>query len=313
MISPSSIRSVYRERLPSGAACWSMLGPNEVSEQIVADERRQTYLLPSDDPLQAHAAAPIHKPAGTGTDAGFDQLYRIHSRRIVRWATRFLGNPELGEDAAQEAWITIRTCCDTPERQTPGFINSVVFTTLLNFRRNWKMRSQTELDTLTDDEAEDGAVPTETRASFLATERYQPSLSELHGAELHWQLQMLPDLERSVIQDCYLDGVSNQEFGERHGKSDSWTQLVKSRALNMLAMAMTGKPAAAQTPHRIYAPGTRFVGLTVIRHEVLRDGKNLYLASCNTCGSQKVYRSTQLAKNKSCGCLQGGGKGARKI
>ena len=92
--------------------------------------------------------------AREGDESAFEEIMRRHSRRVFQVASRFFRQPNLVEEAAQEAFLKIYTQLSSFEGRGSfeGWLTRITTNTCLNMLRSSKRRQEMSVADLTEEE-----------------------------------------------------------------------------------------------------------------------------------------------------------------
>lgn len=145
----------------------------------------------------------------------FIKLYQAYEKKVYRTALRFLGNPTLAEDAAQQTWVQLLRSWERvsalPWSQTGGYVATVAKNTALDVLR-----------------AERQAEP--------FPENWDPPAREEHQEEYAYLVSLiraLPENYRRILELKCVQELSNREIARRLKIKES---TVASRVMRGRAM-----------------------------------------------------------------------------
>jgi RNA polymerase sigma factor (sigma-70 family) len=156
--------------------------------------------------------ADLVREALTGARGPLAELLTRHWDTAVFLATRVLGSPELGRDAAQEAAIAAMT--DLGRLRSPDRFGAWFCGIALNIARRWLRQVRPELPGLLADHASAGPDPAELAEAADVSARVRGAIAAL------------ADGQRDAVTLFYLQGLSHAEVAEELGIS---VGAVKSR------------------------------------------------------------------------------------
>jgi RNA polymerase sigma-70 factor (ECF subfamily) len=137
-----------------------------------------------------------------GSHAAFAELVRRHTERYYRLAFRYLQNRESAEDVVQDAFLKL---WEDPRRWQPD--KNTKFTTwfyrvVVNLCLDWQKKKQpVELN-------EDMPLLDDRESADEAMQRKQEQLA------LERAIAALPERQRTAINLCYDEGLSNQDAAD---------------------------------------------------------------------------------------------------
>jgi len=151
-----------------------------------------------------------------------DDLFAKHQVALLRYLTRFAGDPEVAADAAQDAYLRI---LDSPPRNR-GNVKAWLFTVATNvIRDGWKRDNRAERLV---------NAPAHTQT---ATERPDPhtAVEQAERAELaRRMLAKLSERERTILL-MWAEGFKHREIAEAVGTTTKTISPTIARALKKLA------------------------------------------------------------------------------
>ena len=150
-------------------------------------------------------------------------LYHTHHGPLVRYLIRLCGDPDLAEDAAQEAFVRLSERPPTD----PGHVRAWIFTVATNVVRDARRTGRRRSDLLARDAAsapsgDPGADPADAAARAELRRRVRAALDEL------------PERDRVVLL-MREEGFKHREIGQAVGISTGSVGTVIARALRKLA------------------------------------------------------------------------------
>lgn len=156
-----------------------------------------------------------------GSQEAFSVLVQRHTERFYRLAYRYLQNKEAAEDIVQDAFVKLwedpgRWQAERKNKFTTWFYRIVV-----NLCLDWQKRKK-PLE-LGDQELS------------IADDRETPDIAMLHDEKqkvLETEIAALPERQRTALNLCFDEGLSNQEAAEVMG--------LKLKALQSLLMRAKG-------------------------------------------------------------------------
>jgi len=166
--------------------------------------------------------------ARAGDRAAFGELVRIHREAVYRFAVRWLADPELALDVAQDVFV--RAFKGLKDYRGDGRFRTWLFSITLNaarsFARRQKRRGEVRLDALAD--FPDLRTPPDAKAA--RAEAFARAAAEL---------ATLPEKQRGAVTLRIYEGLSFKEIGEIIGCSEGSARVNYHHGIQKLREALT--------------------------------------------------------------------------
>jgi len=306
-----------------------MHSPDALSEEIVMEERRRSYLRDRAPSVEVSALdAPVRPVEAPVEDPLFDRLDEEYEKTVRMLARKYLRCFKTGdyfaEDLVQNTWAAVRHSLPSfaDARSERAIICTIAKYTFTTFSNNWQTRSRGELVSLTGDSPVNGSDRLQLDNDFSAlitkSEIQQcaediPSILDLYGDDLRDSLGELTERERSIVERHW-SGETLKSIGVDLGVSDHITRTIYTAAINKIVANIRGKFGIVappvqlnENPKGLLTPGTTLGYLRVIEHAGKdRHGSTLYRCRCERPGCGKIVTTdgSILRRKKSCGCLR---------
>ena len=162
-----------------------------------------------------------------GSHAAFAILVKRHADRFYKLAFRFVNSREVAEDLVQDAFLALwerpaRWSADKSTKFTSWFYR-IVINRCLNYRKQVEHFAAIDEEGLTDDRLSQDEV-------LMMSEKQQA---------LEVSIAALPDRQRTALNLCFYEGVSNQMAAEIMGVKLKALQSLLMRAKNNLKERLT--------------------------------------------------------------------------
>lgn len=171
--------------------------------------------------------------AKAGDSRAFEELVRLHDRRLLQVCHGIMGNMQDAFDAYQEGLIRAYTHLDSFRFESAfgTWITRIVINQSLNLKKKMRWRSMISLDML----QADGTVPSELRETREADEL--TIRSEL-SREIAASLDLLSDRERSVFVLKHQHGYKLREIAVMIGCAEGTVKNYLFRATKKIRKAL---------------------------------------------------------------------------
>lgn len=149
-------------------------------------------------------------------------LYRTHHPSLVRYLTRLCGDPDLADDAAQEAFVRLAERPPADERELRAWLFTVATNVVRDARRAGRRRAEILAGDL------EGASPT--TAPDPADDAVRAEL----GRHVRAALDALPQRDRAILL-MREEGFKHREIAAAVGITTGSVGTLIARALDRLA------------------------------------------------------------------------------
>jgi RNA polymerase sigma-70 factor (ECF subfamily) len=158
-----------------------------------------------------------------GSQQAFSVLVQRHTERFYRLAYRYLQNKETAEDVVQDAFVKL---WEDPGRWQPERNNK--FTTwfyrvVVNLCLDWQKKKK--------------PIELGDQELSIADDRQTPDVATLHAEKqriVEKEIAALPERQRTALNLCFDEGLSNQEAAEVMGLKLNALQSLVMRAKTTL-------------------------------------------------------------------------------
>lgn len=175
--------------------------------------------------------------ARNGDESAFGEIVRRYSPRVFRFASRFLNQRSLVEEAAQEVFLKAFTELDSYRGRgsMEGWLTKITTNTCLNILRSAKRRPELITSDLTEEEND----WLDNKLSDVAAERHKASERSLIAADLAGKvLETLNAEDRLVLTMMDGEDASVKEISAATGWSESKVKVRAFRARRRMREAV---------------------------------------------------------------------------
>lgn len=178
------------------------------------------------------------RSAKDGDAASFEELVKLHQKRVYNLALRMSGNPEDALDLSQEVFLRIYKALPLFKEQSAfsTWVYSIASNVCIDFVRK---RNKLKTVSLSPDSETDSSVPE------IPDNRYQPEL-EYEKTELRESiaagLSTLSDEHREILVLREICGLSYQEICDALDLEGGTVKSRLSRARNQLCVFLRNMP-----------------------------------------------------------------------
>jgi len=172
--------------------------------------------------------------AQQGDEHAFATLYAATVKNQLAFATAFLKDPRLAEDAVQEAYISLyKSLAKLKDPKTlVAYLNRINFNTCVNIKKKHQRISQELQSTQQEGHGEEGQNVLPQLPEYGDPARYYDDI-ELKN-ELSMAVDKLPDIKRAAIMMFYYQNMTIKEIAIALNCSDRTVKRQLSEAKNAL-------------------------------------------------------------------------------
>jgi RNA polymerase sigma-70 factor, ECF subfamily len=152
-----------------------------------------------------------------GSHQAFSVLVQRHTERFYRLAYRYLQNKEAAEDVVQDAFVKLWEDPGKWQAQRNNKFTTWFYRVVVNLCLDWQKRKK--------------PVELGDQELSIADDRATPDIAMIHAEKqkiLEKEIAALPERQRTALNLCFDEGLSNQEAAEVMG--------LKLKALQSLVM-----------------------------------------------------------------------------